>query len=161
MILWYAATAFVTVWAVFKDPAIDYRLVMAGALVPDVVDVWTGGRWIGHTLVCSIVALGVVMLATRGRRLLRRRLLALPIGMFLHLVFDGIWTNREVFLWPFAGTDLGDADLPSVARGLANVPLELAGLAVVVWAWRRFRLGEPERRRTFLRTGHLGRDLVR
>ena len=57
--------------------------------------------------------------------------------------------------------DLGDAPLRSVARaGLADVPLELAGAAVLVWAWHRFRLGEPERRRTFLRTGHLGRDLV-
>jgi hypothetical protein len=158
MILWYAATAFVTVWAVFKDPAIDYRLVMAGALVPDVVDVWTGGRWIGHTLVCSIVALGVVMLATRGRRLLRRRLLALPIGMFLHLVFDGMWTDRTTFWWPAFGASF-DGELPTVSRGGLGIVLEFVGLALLAWAWQRFRLSEPERRRYFLRTGRLGRDL--
>jgi hypothetical protein len=65
-----------------------------------------------------------------------------------------------VFWWPLAGADLGDTELPSLARGLADVPLELAGAAVLVWAWRRFRLAEPDRRRTFLRTGRLGRDLV-
>ena len=37
---------------------------------------------------------------------------------------------------------------------------EAAGLAALIWWWRRFRLNEPERRRLFLRTGHLGRDLV-
>jgi membrane-bound metal-dependent hydrolase YbcI (DUF457 family) len=159
--LWFVGMSFLASWLVFRDPALDHRLIVVGALLPDVVDGPTGRAWVAHSLLASAVVLGAVVLATQGRRRLRRSLVALAIGMFLHLVFDGIWANREVFLWPFAGTDLGDADLPSVARGVANVPLELAGLAVVVWAWRRFRLGEPERRRTFLRTGHLGRDLVR
>jgi len=158
MILWYAATAFVTVWAVFKDPAIDYRLIMAGALVPDVLDVWTGGRWVGHTLLCSIVALSAVMLATRGRRLVRRRLLAVPIGMFLHLVFDGMWTDRTTFWWPAFGASF-EGELPTVSRGAFGILLELVGLGLGVWIWQRFRLHEPERRRQFLRTGRLGRDL--
>ena len=44
--------------------------------------------------------------------------------------------------------------------GLISKVLELAGLTILVWAHRRFRLGEPARRRHFLRTGRLGRDLV-
>lgn len=152
--------AFVAVWIVFKDPAIDHRLVIAGALLPDVVDVWTGGRWVAHTVLFSVVLLTVVMLTTRGRRRLRRRLLALPIGTFLHLVLDGMWTDRQVFWWPAFGSSFGDRSLPSLDRGWADVPMELIGLVALVWAWRRFRLAEPERRRHFLRTGHLGRDLV-
>jgi len=158
MILWFAGTAFVTVWAVFKDPAIDHRLVIVGALVPDVIDVWTGGRWIAHTVLFSVVLLTAVMLGTRGRRLLRRRLLALPIGTFLHLVYDGMWADRKTFWWPFFGASF-HGRLPSVARGGLDVVLELAGLAALVWAWKRFRLGEPDRRAYFLRTGRLGRDL--
>ena len=158
MLLWFAGTAFVAVWAVFKEPAIDYRLVIAGAVLPDVVDVWSGGRWIAHTVLFSVVLLTIVMLGTRGRRLLRRQLLALPIGTFLHLVFDGAWSDRKVFWWPFFGTRF-HGDLPSVARGGFDVVLELAGLALLVWAWRRFRLFEPERRAYFLRSGRLGRDL--
>lgn len=160
MLLWFAGMAFVAVWIVFKDPAIDHRLVIAGALLPDVVDVWTGGRWVAHTVLFSVVLLTVVMLATRGRRRLRRRLLALPIGTFLHLVLDGMWTDRQVFWWPAFGSSFGDRPLPSLDRGWADVPMELIGLAALVWAWRRFRLAEPERRHHFLRTGHLGRDLV-
>jgi len=159
MILWFAGTAFVAVWAVFKDPAIDYRLIMAGALVPDAVDVATGGRWIGHTVLFSIVLLAVVMLTTQRRRLVRRRLLAIPIGTFLHLVFDGMWADRRTFWWPAFGTSFHGA-LPSVARGAFDVLLELAGLALLTWGWRRFRLAEPARRQQFLRTGRLGRDLA-
>ena len=160
MLLWFAGMAFVCVWAVFKDPAIDHRLVIAGALLPDVVDVWTGGRWVAHTVLFSIALLTVVMLGTRGRRLLRRQLLALPIGTFLHLVLDGMWADKQVFWWPIYGSSFGDRPLPSIERGWFDLPLELLGLVALVWVWRRFRLAEPERRTYFLRSGRLGRDLV-
>jgi hypothetical protein len=160
VLLWFVGMSFLASWLVFRDPALDHRLVVVGALLPDLIDGPTGRAGVAHSLAASAVLLAAVVLGTRGRRSLRRSLVALAIGTFLHLFLDGIWTNRQVFLWPFAGTDLGDAQLPSVARGLADVPLELAGAAVLVWAWYRFRLAEPERRRTFLRTGHLGRDLV-
>lgn len=155
----------VAVWLVFRDPAIDHRLVIAGALLPDVVDgllALSGGvgPWPAHTLVANAGLLVAVMLATRGRRQLRRRLLALPIGTFLHLVLDGAWTDTEVFWWPAFGTSVGRQVLPSVERGLVNVVLEAVGLVALVWAWRRFRLGEPQRRQVFLRTGRLGRDLA-
>src|SRR4051812_13646421 len=93
MLLWFAGMAFVAVWMVFKDPAIDHRLVIVGALLPDAIDVWTGGRWVAHSVLFSVALLTVVMLGTRGRRLLRRQLLAVPIGTFLHLVLDGMWTD--------------------------------------------------------------------
>lgn len=160
MLLWFAGGAFLAVWLVFRDPAIDHRLVVAGAVLPDLVDLPTGGPWIGHTVLASVVLLLGIMLATRGRRLVRRQLLALPIGTFLHLVLDGAWADTETFWWPAFGVDLGGGRLPSIERGVSNVALELAGLAILVWAWRRFRFGEPDRRRHFLRSGRLGRDLV-
>src|SRR5688572_21885253 len=120
MVLWFAGLSFLAVWLVFRDPSLDHRLVMAGALVPDVVDAATGGRWLGHTVLAAAVLLGVVMVATRGRRLLRRQLLAVPIGVLLHLVLDGAWTDRDAFWWPFFGP-MGDAGLPSVERGAANL----------------------------------------
>ena len=158
MLLWFAGTAFVTVWAVFKDPAIDYRLIIVGALLPDVIDVWSGGRWLAHTVLFSVVLLTGVMLGTRGHRLVRRRLLAIPIGTFLHLVYDGMWSDRKVFWWPFFGAKF-HGDLPSISRGGLDVVLELIGLALLVWVWRRFRLFERPRRVYFLRSGRLGRDL--
>lgn len=160
MLLWFAGGSFLAVWLVFRDPAIDHRLVMAGAVLPDVVDLPTGGASVGHTVSASVVLLLGIMLATRGRRLLRRQLLAVPIGTFLHLVLDGAWTDTETFWWPAFGLDLDGGRLPSMARGPVSLVLEVIGLGILVWAHRRFRLGEPERRRTFLRSGRLGRDLV-
>jgi hypothetical protein len=148
--------SFLAVWVVFRDPAIDHRLVVVGALLPDLVDAPTGGRWVAHTLVASVAFLVVVMLGTRGRRLRRRQLLALPIGTFLHLVLDGMWTDRETFWWPFLG-GISDRPLPSVERGLANVILEVAGAAVLVWAYRSFRFDRPDNRSRFLATGRLPR----
>lgn len=159
MFLWFAGMAFVIVWVVFRDPAIDYRMVMIGAIVPDVVDGVTGGRWIAHTLLGSVTVLTAVMFGTRGRRLARRRLLFLPIGMFLHLVLDGMWTDRDVFWWPIFGGHLGGR-LPSLERGGLDVVLELIGLACLSRAWFRFDLADPDRRRRFLTTGRLSRDLV-
>jgi hypothetical protein len=165
LILWFAGMAMVAVWLVFRDPAIDHRLVIAGALLPDVVDglltlSGAAGPWPAHSLVANVGLLVAVMLGTRGRRQLRRRLLALPIGTLVHLVLDGAWTGTEVFWWPAFGTSVGRQVLPSVERGLVNVVLEAVGLVALVWAWRRFRLGEPQRRQVFLRTGRLGRDLA-
>lgn len=160
MVLWFAGLAFVVVWVVFRDTAIDYRLVMAGALFPDAIDVFTGGPNVPHTLAFSVALLTVVMAVTRGRRQLRRRLLALPIGTFLHLVLDGMWSRTEVFWWPGFGWSLPPTGLPSLERPIGLlVAQELAGAAALVWAWHRFRLGEAPRRRTFLHTGRLGRDL--
>lgn len=161
MLLWFVGGSFLAVWLVFRDPSFDHRLLVAGALLPDVVDLALfQGAGVAHSLVASAVLLALVVVATQGRRRLRRRLVALPIGTFLHLVLDGVWTERQVFWWPASGFSFDGVELPSLARGLADVPLELAGLAVLAWAWRRFRLDDPARRTVLVRTGQLGRDLV-
>lgn len=160
MLFWFVGVALVLVWLVFHDPAIDHRVLVAGALLPDVVDAPFGGARVAHTVLASAALLAVVMLATRGRRHARRRWLALPIGTFVHLLADGVWSNAKTFWWPFLGGRL-NGRLPSLDHGVAvAVVEELAGLAAVVWFVRRFRLTEPARRTTFLRTGRLSRDLV-
>lgn len=161
MALWFAGLAFLLVWQVFRDTAIDYRLVIAGALLPDVVDVWFGGARVLHSLLFSVVLLTVVMLATRGRRSVRRRLLAVPIGTFVHLVLDGVWRRTAVFWWPFFGTSFEDTPLPTAERSVPLlVAMEVAGLLALLWCAGRFRLAEWERWDHFRRTGRLGRDLL-
>jgi len=153
--LWFVGGAALIVWQVFRDPTIDYRLVMLGAVLPDLVDAPFGGARVAHGVLASVALLTFVMFATIGRRALRRRLLAVPIGMFLHLVLDGAWSNTTVFWWPLAGTSFDDAPLPSIERGWWSLLLELIGLIGLAWAWRRFRFDLPERRATFARTGRL------
>lgn len=162
MFFWFAGLSFVIVWQVFRDPAVDFRLVMFGSVVPDVVDAVFGGARVLHSLIGSVALLAIVMVCTRRRRKLRRRLLAVPIGTFLHLALDGMWTNARVFWWPFLGWSFHAAALPSIHRPAPLLAGEEAiGAFALGWCVVRFRLGEPERRRTFVRTGRLGRDVVR
>ncbi len=150
--------ALVVVWAVLHDPAIDYRVVLLGALLPDIGDAAFGGARTFHTLVFSVVALGVVMVVTRGRRAARRRWLFLPVGSFLHLVFDGMWTRSDVFWWPAFGWSL-NGRFPFLDHGPALLGAEeLAGALALVWFWSRFQMGEPENRTRLWRTGRLPRD---
>lgn len=157
MLLWFAGGALVAAWLVFRDPAFDHRLLIVGALAPDVLDLPFGGARFFHTLLAGVATLAVVMLATRGRRVLRRHLLALPIGLLLHLVLDGMWARTEVFWWPAFGTSFEDTPLPVTDRWALVPVLEVAGAAALVWGWRFFGLDDPQRRRTFLRTGRFDR----
>jgi membrane-bound metal-dependent hydrolase YbcI (DUF457 family) len=162
VVLWFLGGSLVITWLVFRDPAIDYRVLMLGAVLPDLVDGLFGGARVLHSVVGSVVLLVVVMLATIGRRAARRRWIFLPIGTFLHLALDGAFTVTQVFWWPFTGWSFDGEPLPSVERGFSglNLLLEAAGLVALVWFYRRFGLGDPVRRRQFVRTGRLDRTLA-
>jgi len=161
MLLWFAGMSLVAMWAVFRDPAIDHRLVIVGALLPDLLDVAWGGAAAGHTLAFAVMLLFVVMAGTVGRRALRRRLLAVPIGWFFHLVFDGAWSDTSLFWWPVEGLSFGGASLPFLDRPVGvTLVMELAGLVALVWAYRRFGLCDGARRAEFARTGRVDRLLT-
>jgi len=160
--LWFAAGAAAIVWVIFNSPMVDYRVVMLGAVLPVVEVPW--GVGVLHTLLASVVVLTLVMLATTPRalthrRTIRRRWLGLPIGMFLHLVLDGVWTDASAFWWPFAGA-LPAGRAPELARGVWTVAMEAAGGLMLVWLWGRWGLDDPDRRSDFLRTGRLDRSVA-
>jgi hypothetical protein len=159
VLLWFVGASMVIVWAVFRSPAIDYRTVALGAVLP-VAELAAGRPLLLHTLVVAVAALvGVVVATGRGGQA-RRRWLGVPIGMLLHLVLDGVWSDRELFWWPVFG-GLPDRALPELSRGWSSVVLEVLGLVALAWWWRRFRLGDPGRRRRFLRTGEVDAALAR
>ena len=156
MFFWFLGTALLSVWFVFTDPRFDYRLLLVGAVLPDLIDIPTGGqaRW-AHSLTVAVGALALVMLVTAGRKPVRRLLLGLPIGMLLHLVYDGAFASTAVFWWPFSGS-WGDVEVPSLERALwLNLAMEVAGVAMLWWAYRRFALDDTARRTQFVRLGTL------
>jgi hypothetical protein len=154
VVFWFVGTAIVAVGLVFRDPRFDYRLLIVGSVLPLADGAFGGARWL-HTLLVSVVALVVIMVATTRGTPRRRMWLGLPIGMILHLVFDGAWGDTEVFWWPLFGPSFDDAPLPEAARGWWSLVLEAVGLALCVWLWRHNRLGDRDRRRRFLRDGRL------
>ncbi len=154
MFLWFIGTAVVSVWYVFRDPRFDYRFLAVGAVLPDAIDLPEGhARW-AHSLTVAVGVLVIVMLVTAGRKPIRRLMLALPIGMLLHLVWDGAFSSTRVFWWPLSGS-WGSVRVPSLQRGWLNVAFEGAGALLLAWMWRRCELSDPKRRHALIRHGRL------
>lgn len=156
--IWFAAASVTLTFVVFRSPALDYRLVALGAVLP-VIEV-PFGAGVLHSLLAPTVVLVVVMLLTRGRRLVRRRWLGLPIGMYLHPVLDFGFSYSATFWWPFLGWSFTEGSAPEVDRGAWSLLLEVAGIGLAAWAWQRFGLDDRERRVRFLHTGQLDRSVA-
>ena len=154
MFIWFVVTAPFLVAEIFKSPMVDYRLVAVGAALPLVGLAW-GPALVLHTLVAPVAVLTVVMLTTMNRRLIRRRLLGIPIGMIFHLVLDGTWSSASLFWWPAFGVSLSDEVVPEITGILWRILLELCGIGLAVFAYRRYNLDQPAERSKLIRTGHL------
>ena len=140
MLLWFVGTSVEAVWFVFRDPQFNFRLVVVGALIPDIIDGIGGGAGPLHSVVTVIALLAVVMLVTTGRRPVRKPLLAVIIWLFMHLVFDGAFANTSMFWWPLGGFATYEQALPSVDRGWINIGLELVGIGLILWV--RSQIGQ-------------------
>jgi hypothetical protein len=153
VLFWYTGLSILIVANVFRSTGLDYRLVGVGTLLPLIVDLPAGHRTFGHALLFPVGLFAAVMLLTTGRsRLLRRRLLCIPIGAFVALVLSGAFTQDHVFLWPF----LGGAGHLSLLPAWWAVPLEeFAGVAAWWWVVGQFDLYLPQPRRDFWRSGRL------
>ena len=171
MLLWHlGATLWLFRW-IFRDPKVDVRFLLVGALLPDLIDLpvgtliltgryATGELWF-HSLMLPTLYMATVMLLTRrGRR--RRAWMALGVGWLFHLVLDGTWTSQEVFLWPFFGWDLPPGEAPfwplAWQRALSDPwrwILELVGAGYLLWLWKALGLGRSERRNQVVTTGRL------
>ena len=155
MFCWYAAGTVVVIWNVFQTNGLDVRILALGGLLPVLVDLPVGHQAFGHTLLAPVAALTIVMLATvgRGRRLLRRRLLGLPIGWMCGVALAGSFVHQQIFWWPAFGTDFDRVPIYP-ALPVACV-LEAIGLLAAAWCWNRFGLRDPVRRADFWRHGRV------
>lgn len=130
----------------------DYRFLLIGSVLPDLIDKPIGGvfffetfqmdRILAHTLCFNLllVALGVY-LVVRCRRIW---LLILSFGSVIHLILDKIWGTPQTFLWPAYGWSFPKLDrtdffarLPQIPHAVTTnsslyVP-ELVGLAILGW----------------------------
>jgi hypothetical protein len=170
LILWHVAGALFLFRWVFRDPSVDVRFLVAGVLLPDLIDLTigtvvapglgTGQLWL-HTLIAPSVVVIVVLVATRrGAR--RRAWMALAVGMFFHLLLDGMWTSTEVFLWPLFGLDFPAGETPywpaAWERALDDPwrwAKEAVGLVYLIALWKTSGLAQPAARSELLRSGRL------
>ena len=127
MLFWFVGTSVASVWSVFRDPKFAYRWVIVGALVPM------------FSVVTVVGVLTAVMLLTIGKKAVRKNFLALTIGLFLHLVFDGAFLNTEMFWWPLAGLSIDWYEIPLVERGFLNIPFEIVGVGLILWTKKQIK----------------------
>ena len=127
MLFWFVGTSVASVWSVFRDPKFAYRWVIVGALVPM------------FSVVTVVGVLTAVMLLIIGKKAVRKNFLALTIGLFLHLVFDGAFLNTEMFWWPLAGLSIDGYEIPLVERGFLNIPFEIVGVGLILWTKKQIK----------------------
>jgi hypothetical protein len=171
VLLWHVgAIVFLFRW-IFRDPKVDVRFLIFGAVLADLIDMPTGtvlladryatGELWAHSLLIPTIYMGVVLLATRrGRQ--RRAFMAVGVAWLFHLLIDGMWTEPEVFFWPFFGWELpaGEAPYwPLAWERAMNDPwrwiLDGIGAVYLIWLWFAQGLNVADRRRATLATGRL------
>lgn len=171
MLFWHFGAALWLFRWIFRDPKVDVRFLLIGAILPDLIDLpigtliladrySTGELW-SHSLVVPTIYMIIVILATRrGRQ--RRAWMALGVGWLFHLVIDAMWVNQEVFLWPFFGWEIPPGEAPfwplAWERALSDPwrwITEAIGLGYLVWLWIALGLSDAGRRQTIRETGRL------
>ena len=110
MIFWHLGGATFLFRSIFRDPAVDFRFLWLGALLPDLVDIPTGrllnpatSEAFAHALLAPVLAVTFVLVATRKQSRPRILGMTVVIGWLLHVLLDGVWTDVDLFLWPATG----------------------------------------------------------
>lgn len=171
MVFWHVGGALFVARVVFRDPAMDMRVLVLGGVLPDLIDKPLGsilftsyfetGRIYGHTLLFAVLVLVLVMALTRRGTETRKRWLALPIGVFIHLLLD-MPLDAETLWWPALGIEFPaftEGALVDLVHYLVRSPWvvaqELLGLGYLIALYRKLKLSEPQRRQDLATTGRL------
>ena len=170
MILWHLGATVLIVRYVFRDPDMDLRWVLAGSVLPDVIDKPIGSiffhdtfgthRLFAHSIVFPMLAFGVALVVTKRGTALRRGLIGLVIGVFVHLLLDAAWATPEGFWWPFFGWEFPrvlDSEFLSLLSRMVSEPLvwagEVVGAAYLVFLGRRYLASAASLHRFFKTDG--------
>jgi len=161
----------VMVWWGFKKVAevVDYRLVLLGSMLPDIIDkplgglilkeVLGNGRIYSHTLIFLLFLFMVGMFL--WSKYDRPGMLVLAGGSFFHYILDGMWLYPETFFWPVFGWSFPKGDPESwmqlwitnlLADPLVYVPEIIGGIILMYLGVELFR---RKKVKCFIKTGEI------
>lgn len=146
-------------WREKGFPALlDYRLVLIGSMLPDLIDKPLGGvilplgngRIYSHTLVFLLVMLGAGLVAWFWKR--KMGWFVLAGGTALHHILDFMWQAPETYLWPLYGWGFptGDAGnwlslwLAKLAEPKVLIPEILGMLILAAFAFELLQQSKSE-----------------
>lgn len=168
MLFWHLGLAAAVVYVTIGRRRVDYRFVLLGAILPDLVDAATcpfydcgGGRGVAHSLLANVLVTVLIILVLRGET--RLAVFGIGVGWLLHLVADGMWDLPRTFFWPIAGTAFDPSPAEPYSWDLFTDPFahlstwgaEVVGLVVLAWFYVAFGFNDRTRRARFFRDGHL------
>ena len=176
MLFWHLGGTVAAIRYAFRDDRMDLRLLLVGALLPDIVDTpvgliayttFGGVRLMTHSLIFGALLMTVVVLATRRGRP-RKRWMPLAIGVLMHLFLDAMWAEPDTFLWPFLGWDFAASEFGSAGALVRSILsdwrvwlLEAVGLAYLATLGYRGDLMSRDERVRFTRTGRIAVPIER
>jgi hypothetical protein len=150
---------------------VDYRLVIIGSMLPDIIDkpvgeyifssIFHNGRIFGHTLLFIAVLVIIALLVAKKYRYWGVGIIS--AGAIFHQIEDQMWNAAETWFWPLFGWGFPQHEIDNYIMYLLSnllsrldifVP-ELAGLVIVGAFIFRFRLYRPDNARAFIYTGSL------
>lgn len=174
MLFWHLGVTSAIVFLTLGRRRIDYRVVMLGSILPDLIDKPIGriffqsyfqtSRLFGHTFLFDVVLVLGIQLVLRGKT--ARRWFVLPIGSLIHLALDSMWNLPVTLFWPLFGTRFPPEPAANYWLEVMKRPLqypgyafqELTGLCILLymaWAYGLFRKTAFIR---FVRSGALEDD---
>lgn len=171
MLFWHLGLTCAIIFFTLGRRRIDYRVVLLGAVLPDLIDkpigriffedTFENSRLFGHTLFVWVAVLLLIQLTLRGAT--ARRWFILPIAAMIHLVLDGMWNDPVTLFWPLFGTEFpkhpaGNYWLDVLLRPFEHpwiAAQELLGLVLLLYLGIAYGLHKRDELRSFLRTGTL------
>jgi hypothetical protein len=163
--------AFIFIVFLFLKGKVDYRFVIVGSMLPDMIDkplgeyilysVFQNGRIICHTLLFIAVLTLAALYVTKRYKFNGFEFLAL--GAMMHLTEDQIWNAPGTLFWPLLGWEFPKLNLGDyIGYLLSNllkypdvyVP-ELIGLGIVVTFIYYYKLYRSGPLRRFILHGKL------
>lgn len=170
MLFWHTGATVAIARYTFRDDRMDLRMLVLGALLPDLIDTPLGlvfyrqlgtVRLFSHGLLLAGGVMVAVVLATRRGRP-RKFWMPIAIGLLLHLLLDAMWLDAETLWWPLLGWSFTASGPVTVGSYLTGVLTdwrvwagEAAGLAYLLHLVRAAHLIDREPRRRFYATGRI------
>ena len=148
--------------------SIDYRLVLLGSLLPDILDkpswllassnIFPSGRDYGHTFLFNLLLFicGLVLIKYK-----KSWLLIISLSSIIHLILDQTWNNPVALWWPLLGSFQRVKTtgwLPGIMHAVSSDPgtyiPEIIGLMIILILG--YRLIVTKSMLNFIRTGVIG-----
>lgn len=150
---------------------IDYRMVLIGSDLPDIIDkpigailfkgVFHNSRIFCHTLLFSNLLIIIGIFNARKSKNYRNNILILGFCSLIHQLLDSMWLYPKIFYWPLFGLKFPPrADGNWAAEGLARlltdpayyIP-EVSGVVIILYYF--IRLIRQKRLGRFIRDGEI------